>query len=63
MRVDLWDHHGGTAYAEYRNFRLGNEKTAYKLNVGRYRGTAGTVVFVMLLFFASFRRKVITGLV
>lgn len=42
MRVDLWDHEDGTAFAEYKNFRLGNEKTAFKLHVGKYRGNAGT---------------------
>lgn len=43
MRVDLWDHEGGTAFAEYRHFKLGNEKTAFKLHVGEYSGNAGTV--------------------
>ncbi|XP_023261666.1 fibrinogen C domain-containing protein 1-like [Seriola lalandi dorsalis] len=46
LRVDLWDHEGGTAFAEYRNFRLGNEKTAFKLNVGKYSGNAGTAAFL-----------------
>ena len=41
MRVDLWDFEGGTAFAEYSDFRLGTEKEAYKLNVGAYRGNAG----------------------
>lgn len=41
LRVDLWDHEGGTAYAEYNNFKIGNEATAYKLQVGRYSGNAG----------------------
>jgi len=44
MRVDLWDHEGGTAFAEYKNFRLGNEKTAFKLKVGEYSGNAGNGV-------------------
>ncbi|MEQ2213755.1 hypothetical protein XENOCAPTIV_020378 [Xenoophorus captivus] len=42
LRVDLWDHEGGTAFAEYKDFRLGNEKTAFKLHVGKYSGNAGT---------------------
>lgn len=54
MRVDLWDHEGGTAFAQYKNFRLGNEKTAFKLHVGKYRGNAGnavpTVPLLPLLF-------------
>uniref|UniRef100_I3JRC1 Fibrinogen C-terminal domain-containing protein n=1 Tax=Oreochromis niloticus TaxID=8128 RepID=I3JRC1_ORENI len=44
MRVDLWDHEDGTAFAEYKNFRLGNEKTAFKLHVGKYRGNAGDAI-------------------
>ncbi|KAF7651446.1 hypothetical protein LDENG_00111160 [Lucifuga dentata] len=44
MRVDLWDHEGGTAFAEYSNFRLGNEKSAFKLHVGKYRGNAGDAI-------------------
>ncbi|XP_026219879.1 fibrinogen-like protein 1 [Anabas testudineus] len=44
MRIDLWDHHGSTAFAEYKNFRVGSEKTAYRLNVGKYRGNAGDAI-------------------
>nr|XP_046235553.1 angiopoietin-related protein 5-like [Scatophagus argus] len=44
MRVDLWDHEGGTAFAQYKNFRLGSEKAAYKLHVGKYRGNAGDAI-------------------
>ncbi|XP_028256510.1 angiopoietin-related protein 5-like isoform X2 [Parambassis ranga] len=44
MRVDLWDHEGGTAYAEYKNFRLKNEKAAFKLHVGKYTGNAGDAI-------------------
>ncbi|XP_022058158.1 angiopoietin-related protein 5-like [Acanthochromis polyacanthus] len=44
MRVDLWDHEGGTAFAEYKNFRLGNEKAAFKLQVGTYSGNAGDAI-------------------
>lgn len=42
LRIDLWDHEGGTAFAQYQNFRLGHGKAAYKLHVGKYSGTAGT---------------------
>ncbi|XP_039647105.1 angiopoietin-related protein 5-like isoform X1 [Perca fluviatilis] len=44
MRVDLWDHEEGTAFAEYRHFRLGNEKAAFKLHVGKYQGNAGDAI-------------------
>ncbi len=45
MRVDLWDHDSGNAFAEYKHFSIGNEKTAFKLHVGKYRGNAGTAGF------------------
>ncbi|XP_041637135.1 angiopoietin-related protein 5-like isoform X2 [Cheilinus undulatus] len=41
LRVDLWDHDNRTAFAEYKNFHLGNQRDQYKLHVGRYSGTAG----------------------
>uniref|UniRef100_A0A3B4UV16 Fibrinogen C-terminal domain-containing protein n=1 Tax=Seriola dumerili TaxID=41447 RepID=A0A3B4UV16_SERDU len=41
LRVDLWDHEGGTAFAEYHDFRLGDEDTAFKLHVGKYSGNTG----------------------
>ncbi|XP_038137857.1 microfibril-associated glycoprotein 4-like [Cyprinodon tularosa] len=44
VRVDLWDHEGGTAYAEYNNFKIGSDATAYRLQVGRYSGTAGDAI-------------------
>uniref|UniRef100_A0A8C8CG15 Fibrinogen C-terminal domain-containing protein n=1 Tax=Oncorhynchus tshawytscha TaxID=74940 RepID=A0A8C8CG15_ONCTS len=36
---------GGTAFAEYSDFRLGTEEESYKLNVGAYRGIAGNGEF------------------
>lgn len=62
MRVDLWDHEGGAAFAEYRNFRLTNEKTAFKLHVGTYSGNAGTAgsaffLTVPLFPFSFYRHK------
>uniref|UniRef100_A0A3Q2QXA1 Fibrinogen-like protein 1 n=1 Tax=Fundulus heteroclitus TaxID=8078 RepID=A0A3Q2QXA1_FUNHE len=44
LRVDLWDHEGGTAFAEYRNFKIGDEQTAYQLHVGTYSGNAGDAI-------------------
>ncbi|XP_024914224.1 angiopoietin-related protein 5-like [Cynoglossus semilaevis] len=41
LRVDLWDHDGGSAYAQYENFRIENEKTAFKLHIGEFSGNAG----------------------
>lgn len=62
MRVDLWDHEGGTAFAEYGHFRLGSEKTAFKLHVGNYSGNAGTVgssdsdfLGFLIIFFAFYK--------
>uniref|UniRef100_A0A8C6TT06 Fibrinogen C-terminal domain-containing protein n=1 Tax=Neogobius melanostomus TaxID=47308 RepID=A0A8C6TT06_9GOBI len=44
LRVDLWDHEGNTAFAEYSNFKLGNKKSGYKLHVKTYKGTAGDAI-------------------
>ncbi|XP_054911466.1 fibrinogen-like protein 1 [Poeciliopsis prolifica] len=44
LRVDLWDHEGGRAFAEYRDFRIGDEGTSYRLHVGTYNGTAGDAI-------------------
>ncbi|CAL8324186.1 unnamed protein product [Lota lota] len=44
LRVDLWDHEGGTAFAQYSNFLLANEEQAYKLTVGQYQGNAGDAI-------------------
>ncbi|KAF7694226.1 fibrinogen-like protein 1 [Silurus meridionalis] len=44
LRVDLWDFEGGSAFAKYQNFNIGSEKTAYKLHVGKYKGTAGDAI-------------------
>lgn len=43
LRIELWDFEGGSVNANYQNFHVGNEKTAYKLHVGKYSGTAGIV--------------------
>ncbi|XP_035258352.1 fibrinogen-like protein 1 isoform X2 [Anguilla anguilla] len=44
LRVDLWDFEGGSAFAEYSDFKLGNESQAYGLRVGEYYGTAGDAI-------------------
>ncbi|XP_054911455.1 angiopoietin-related protein 5-like isoform X2 [Poeciliopsis prolifica] len=44
LRVDLWDHEGGTAFAEYQNFKLENKKKAFNLHVGKYKGNAGDAI-------------------
>lgn len=49
LRVDLWDHEGGTAFAEYSDFSLGNETSAFKLHVGTFKGNAGNVAFTASL--------------
>ncbi len=48
MRVDLWDHEDGTAFAEYRDFHLANETSAFKLHVGEYNGNAGNAGFQLI---------------
>ncbi|XP_072528716.1 fibrinogen-like protein 1 isoform X2 [Salminus brasiliensis] len=44
LRVDLWDFEGGSAFAQYQNFRIGSEKTNYNLQVGEYSGNAGDAI-------------------
>lgn len=44
LRVDLWDHDGATAFAEYSNFRVGNERSGFRLQVKKYNGTAGDAI-------------------
>lgn len=53
LRVDLYDHEGGSAFAEYENFSLGNEGDDFKLHVGTFQGNAGIVTFATLLDTAS----------
>jgi hypothetical protein len=35
------DFHSNQRYAEYKQFVVGDEKSGYKLTVGRYEGNAG----------------------
>ncbi|XP_036431244.1 fibrinogen-like protein 1 [Colossoma macropomum] len=44
LRVDLWDFEGGSAYAQYQDFNIGNTRTNYKLHVGAYSGNAGDAI-------------------
>lgn len=44
LRVDLWDHEGGSAFAEYQDFKLEDEKANFKLHVGKYSGNAGDAI-------------------
>ncbi|ROT77712.1 FreD [Penaeus vannamei] len=41
MRVDLTDYEGNAKWAKYGLFHLGDASTKYRLQVGRYNGTAG----------------------
>ena len=41
LRVELEDWKGVRVYAKYGRFRIGNEQTQYRLEVGSYSGTAG----------------------
>ncbi|KAL7867472.1 hypothetical protein SRHO_G00088560 [Serrasalmus rhombeus] len=44
LRVDLWDFQGGSAFAQYQNFSVGDSRTNYKLQVGAYSGNAGDAI-------------------
>ena len=41
LRVELRDWSGGSAYAKYGHFRVGDESSKYRLHLGSYSGTAG----------------------
>ena len=41
LRVELEDWNGFRVYAKYDRFRIGDEPSMYKLEVGSYSGTAG----------------------
>lgn len=41
LRIDLEDFDGNTAYAIYRNFKVGSESENYVLTVDEFSGTAG----------------------
>lgn len=43
LRVDLRDS-GESAYAQYDKFTIAEPRTRYKLYIGAYSGTAGTLV-------------------
>ncbi|XP_008570604.1 PREDICTED: fibrinogen-like protein 1 [Galeopterus variegatus] len=41
LKIDLADFEKNTRYAQYKNFKVGDEKNSYELNIGEYSGTAG----------------------
>nr|XP_046262177.1 fibrinogen-like protein 1 [Scatophagus argus] len=41
LRINLEDFDGNQRYAEYKNFKVANEKDHYRLTFGTYVGTAG----------------------
>ncbi|XP_071388857.1 fibrinogen-like protein 1 [Centroberyx affinis] len=41
MRVDMEDFEGNQRYAEYKNFKVDDEKDQYQLHLGEYNGNAG----------------------
>ena len=38
LRVDLEDHHGNTAFANYSSFSVTSERAKYQLSLGSYSG-------------------------
>ncbi|XP_052066539.1 microfibril-associated glycoprotein 4-like [Mytilus californianus] len=41
MRIDLFDFDGNNAFAKYKEFRIGDESSKFKLTANGYYGTAG----------------------
>uniref|UniRef100_A0A2K6MJ35 Fibrinogen-like protein 1 n=1 Tax=Rhinopithecus bieti TaxID=61621 RepID=A0A2K6MJ35_RHIBE len=41
LKIDLADFEKNSRYAQYKNFKVGDEKNFYELNIGEYSGTAG----------------------
>lgn len=41
LKIDLSDFEKNSCYAQYKSFKVGDEKNSYELNVGEYSGTAG----------------------
>ena len=48
LRVDLMDFQNNSAYAIYSNFSVADSNNFYKLSLGTYSGTAGTVITFLL---------------
>ncbi|XP_014773323.1 techylectin-5B [Octopus bimaculoides] len=40
LRIDLWDFQGNRVYAIYETFKIDGERDSYKLNIGKYKGSA-----------------------
>lgn len=41
LKIDLEDFEKNSRYAQYKSFKVGDEKNSYVLNIGEYSGTAG----------------------
>ncbi|XP_027628150.1 fibrinogen-like protein 1 [Tupaia chinensis] len=41
LKIELTDFERNSRYAQYKNFKVGDEKNSYELNIGEYSGTAG----------------------
>ncbi|KAM7111598.1 fibrinogen-like protein 1 isoform 1-T2 [Molossus nigricans] len=46
LKIDLEDFEKNSCYAQYKNFKVGDEKNSYELNIGEYSGTAGDALAV-----------------
>ncbi|KAM9363257.1 fibrinogen-like protein 1 [Symphorus nematophorus] len=44
LRIDMEDFEGNQRYAEYKNFRVDDEKDRYQLHLGEYTGNAGNAL-------------------
>ncbi|ELK08856.1 Fibrinogen-like protein 1 [Pteropus alecto] len=46
LKIDLADFGKNSRYAHYKNFKVGDEKNFYELDIGEYSGTAGDALAV-----------------
>lgn len=44
LKIDLTDFEKNSRYAQYKIFKVGDEKSSYDLNIGGYAGTAGNAL-------------------
>ncbi|KAK7929787.1 hypothetical protein WMY93_006182 [Mugilogobius chulae] len=60
LRINMEDFEGNQRFAEYKNFRVDDEKDAFQLHVGQYSGNAGDAFGPASVKFSTFDRPSFT---